>query len=94
MITGKIYGPMAPTGGAPAIWLEDAGDGWSYIIMIEPPSMPFPGMTRDEHVVAGSMEVYEAKNISTAPSEEELANLQHMVYVKNITGVKKFFASN
>ncbi len=86
MITGKIYGPMAPTGGAPAIWLEDASDGWSYVIMIEPPSMPFPGMKRDEHVVAGSMEVYEAKKMLSTPSEEELANLQHMIYVKNVTG--------
>ena len=93
MITGKIYGPMAPTGGAPAIWLEDADDGWSYVLMIEPPVMPFPGMTRDDHVVAGSVEVYEAKNMTSAPTEEEMAVLQHMVYVKNLTGLKKFFAS-
>jgi|7_EtaG_2_1085326.scaffolds.fasta_scaffold136851_2 hypothetical protein len=83
MITGKIYGPLAPQTGSLAICLSDRGDGWVLVISIDPPEMPFPGMSRDEHVVAGHMEVYEAKEVDSIPSQDEISNLQHMVYVKN-----------
>jgi len=83
MITGKIYGPLAPQTGSLAIYLSDRGDGWVLVISIDPPEMPFPGMSRDEHVVAGHMEVYEAKEVDSIPSQDEISNLQHMVYVKN-----------
>jgi len=83
MITGKIYGPLVPTTGSLAICLADREGGWVLVMSIEPPEMPFPNMSREEHVVAGHMEIYEAKQIDTTPSENEILNLQHMIYVKN-----------
>ena len=83
MITGKIYGPLTPPTGSLAIFLSDRDDGWVLVMSIDPPEMPFLGMSRTEHVVAGHVEIYEAKEVSDAPSADEVYDLQHMVYVKN-----------
>ena len=83
MITGKVYGPLVPPAGSLAVYLSDRDNGWVLVISIEPPEMPFPGMSRAEHVIAGHMEVYEAKEVDSIPSQEELSSLQHMVYIKN-----------
>jgi len=80
MITGLIFGPNAPAEGAPAIKLNDLEAGWVLVMMVEAPSMPFPGMTREEHALPGSASIFEAKTIDTIPSFDEAVALAHMQY--------------
>ncbi|MEC8018821.1 MAG: hypothetical protein VXZ06_03115 [Actinomycetota bacterium] len=49
-------------------------------MMIEAPSMPFPGMVREEHALSGSASIFEAKVIDAAPSFDDAVALAHMQY--------------
>jgi|21_taG_2_1085346.scaffolds.fasta_scaffold01639_3 hypothetical protein len=80
MISGKVYGPNAPADGARAIKLEDLGEGWVLVMMIEVPEMPFPGMVREEHAMTGRASIYEAKAIDSAPTFDDAVALAHMQY--------------
>ena len=80
MISGLVFGPSVPAEGAPAIKMKDLDDGWVLIMMIEAPSMPFPGMVREEHALPGSASIFEAKVIDATPSFDEAVALTHMQY--------------
>lgn len=81
MITGQSYGAPTDVSGYPAIKLKDIDAEWALIIMVIEPSMPFSGMSRETNVIAGDLRVYEAKVQAQAPTEAEMMNLQHIVYV-------------
>lgn len=80
MISGLVFGPSVPAEGAPAIKMKDLDDGWVLIMVIEAPSMPFPGMVREEHALSGSASIFEAKVIDAAPSFDDAVALAHMQY--------------
>ena len=80
MITGQSYGAPTDLSGFPAIKLKDIDAEWVLIIMVVEPSMP-SGMSRETNVIAGGLMVYEAKVQAQAPTEAEMMDLQHIVYV-------------
>ena len=79
MISGLVFGPNAAAEGSPAIKLKDLDEGWVLIMMIEAPSMPFPGMVREEHALPGSASIFEANCLQFSnqlASDSWLQNLQ------------------
>ena len=78
MITGQSYGAPTDPSGFPAIKLKDIDAEWVLIIMVVE---PFSGMSRETNVIAGDLRVYEAKVQAQAPTEAEMMDLQHIVYV-------------
>ena len=81
MITGKIYSMHDPEGKL-AIRLAESSPGWSLVLVVTPPEPTFPGLDREEHIFAGESMVHEAKDVSSLPSDSEISNLQHMIYVE------------
>jgi len=81
MITGQSYGEPTGITGSPAIKLKDIDAEWVLIIMVTEPIMPFSGMSRETNIIPGDLQVFEAKTQAQAPTEAELMNLQHIVYV-------------
>ena len=81
MITGQAYGAPTSLSGCPAIKLKDIDAEWVLIIMVIEPTMPFSGMSRETNVIAGDLRGYEAKVQAQAPTEAEMMELQHIVYV-------------
>ena len=81
MITGQSYGEPTGTAGSPAIKLKDIDGEWVLIIMVTEPTMPLSGMSRETNVIPGGLQVFEAKAQAQAPTEAELMDLQHIVYV-------------
>ena len=82
MITGKVYSMHDPEG-KPAVRLGPSVEGWSLVLVITPPSPTFPGLNREEHIFAGESMVHEAIDLDNLPSDDELSNLQHLIYIKN-----------
>ena len=80
-ITGQAYGAPTDLSGFPAIKLKDIDAEWVLIIMVIEPTMPFSGMSRETNVIAGDLQVFEAKVKAQAPTEAEMMQLEHIVYV-------------
>ena len=83
MITGRIYSANDPDGKM-AIRLGESTAGWSLVLVITPPIPMFPGLNKEDHIFAGEVMVYEAKDVENIPSQTELDNLRHMIYMDTI----------
>tara|TARA_Y100000004_G_scaffold189981_1_gene246416 strand:- start:158 stop:409 length:252 start_codon:yes stop_codon:yes gene_type:complete len=81
MITGQSYGAPTGTAGLPAIKIKDIDAEWVLIIMVTEPTMPFSGMSRETNIIPGDLQVFEAKVQAQAPTEAEMMELRHIVYV-------------
>ena len=82
MVTGKVYSMHDPQGKL-AIRIAEAGPGWSLVLVVTPPSPTLPGLKREDHIFAGDLMVHEARDVESVPVENELATLEHFVYVQN-----------